>query len=129
MMDAVALERATLADVEPAITCAVAAFARDPLMHYFFRSSPSGVGAASARFFSILMRARLALGMPAVVARSGSRIVGLTMGYDTAPPDWPEELTREWDSFEAGIPGVAERFEAYERVAERFRPGVAHYYL
>jgi GNAT superfamily N-acetyltransferase len=129
MIDEVVLERATPADVERATACAAAAFAQDPLMHFFFDTSPAGVGAASERFFSILMRARLALGMPAVVARTGSGIVGLTMGYDTAPPEWPGEFTREWEAFEAGIPGVAGRFEAYERVAGRFRPEVPHYYL
>jgi GNAT superfamily N-acetyltransferase len=51
------------------------------------------------------------------------------MGYDSAPPEWPLEFTREWEVFEEGIPGVVERFEAYERVAERFRPAVPHYYL
>ena len=128
-MSAVVLSPARPEDVEPAIACAAAAFAHDPLMRFFFSTSPSGVQAASARFFSILMRARLALGMPAVVARRGEEVVGLTMGYDSAPPEWPDEYDREWGAFEAGIPGVVERFDAYERVAERFRPEVPHYYL
>ena len=129
MIEGVELHRARAADVDAATACAAAAFAEDPLMHFFFRTSPAGVRATSARFFSILLRARLALGMPATAALRDGATVGVTMGYDTAPPEWPGEFTREWEAFEAGIPGVGERFEAYERAAERFRPGVPHYYL
>jgi GNAT superfamily N-acetyltransferase len=117
------------ADVEAATACSAAAFAQDPLMHFFFAGSPVGVGAASARFFSLLMRARLALGMPTLVARRNDSVVGLVMGYDTSPPEWRDEHTREWEQFEAETPGVVNRFTSYERVADRFRPHSPHYYL
>ena len=123
------LDRATHADVEAAAACAAAAFAQDRLMQFFFASSPRGARAASERFFSILMRARLALGMPALVAREGTSVVGIAMGYDTAPGDWREDHAREWSEFESEVPGVVERFAAYESAADRFRPGSPHYYL
>jgi GNAT superfamily N-acetyltransferase len=124
-----ALEPATEADVEAACACSAAAFAQDALMHFFFAPAPMGVRAASERFFSILMRARLALGMPALVAREDGSVVGLAMGYGTAAGEWREDHTREWSEFESRVPGVAERFAAYERVADRFRPVEPHFYL
>lgn len=126
---AVIIAPASHADIERATACGAEAFAADPLMHYFFGASPHGVRAATADFFSLLMRVRLALGMPALVAREGDEIVGLVMGYDTAPPEWPGDLTREWEAFEAGIPGVGDRFEAYEGIADAHRPGSPHHYL
>jgi len=128
-MDRVAMLAATEADVPATAQCAAAAFAADPLMHFFFGGSPMGVPAASARFFELLMRARLALGMPALVARRNNAIVGVAMGYDAAPPDWPREHARAWEAFELEIPGVPERFAEYQRIAERFRPESPHYYL
>ena len=128
-MQGVEIVAATEADVEATTRCAADAFAADPLMHYFFGASPMGVRAATIRFFTLLMRARLALGMPALVARRASGIVGIAMGYDAAPPDWPEEHVRDWERFEAEVPGVVERFAAYEQVAERHRPEAPHFYL
>lgn len=125
----VTLAPAGHADIGPATACAAAAFAADPLMHYFFSASPAGVRATSAEFFTLLMRARLALGMPALVARQGDAVVGLVMGYDTAPPEWPDDLGQAWEAFERGIPGVVDRFNAYEQVADRYRPAQPHYYL
>ena len=110
MRPGIALTPAKEADVPATIECAAAAFASDPLMHFFFGASPMGVRAASARFFELLMRARLALRAPAIVARQEGAIVGVAMGYDTTPCEWPEEHTRGWERFEAEVPGVAERF-------------------
>jgi GNAT superfamily N-acetyltransferase len=123
------IEGATFRDLDAATACSASAFAGDPLMQYFFAGSPIGVQAASARFFRLLMRVRLALGMPALVGRHGDSIVGFAMGYDTSPPEWPPELVAEWDAFEAAIPGVSERFAGYERIADRYRPERPHYYL
>lgn len=117
------------ADVKLATACAAEAFAADSLMHYFFSASPRGVQAATTDFFSLLMRVRLALNMPALVAREGGEIVGLVMGYGTDPPEWPEGLQREWEAFEAAIPGVVERFDAYEGIADAHRPESPHHYL
>src|SRR5689334_17077530 len=116
-MQGVDISAASAADVDATTTCAAAAFAADPLMHFFFGGSPMGVRAATIEFFTLLMRARLALGMPALVARRESAIVGVAMGYDAVPPEWPEAHARAWERFEAGIPGVAERFGAYEQIA------------
>lgn len=128
-MQGVEISAAKEADVEATTRCAAAAFAADPLMHFFFGEAPMGLRAATVEFFTRLMRARLALGMPALVARRSSGIVGVAMGYDAAPPEWPEAHARGWEGFEAGIPGVVERFDAYEKAAERYRPEAPHYYL
>lgn len=69
-------------------------------MSYFFADHPAGRDAAAERFFSILMRARIAMGMPALVAREGDRLLGGAMGYTAEPPDWPHAYQQEWDAFE-----------------------------
>lgn len=117
-MQGVEISASTEADVEATTRCAAAAFAADPLMHFFFGEAPMGLRAATVEFFTRLMRARLALGMPALVARRESAIVGVAMGYDAAPPEWPEAHARGWEGF-----------DAYEQVAERYRPLEPHYYL
>ena len=51
------------------------------------------------------------------------------MGYSTVRPEWPRELTEEWDRFEKAIPGVAERMAIYEELATKYKPPAPHYYL
>jgi hypothetical protein len=71
-------------DVDEATRCLTAAFAADPLITYFFRSSPLGRNAACHAFFSLLLRARLALGMPVLLAKGSDAIVGAAMGIGGA---------------------------------------------
>lgn len=116
-------------DVAAAVTMLGDAFANDPLMPYFFSTSPVGVRASTMEFFSILLRARIALGMPANVLRQGNDVRGLVMGYDTSRPTWPPALTGEWRNLEAAVPGLADRLAAYEAISESFQPADPHYYL
>lgn len=116
---------ATSADVEPAVATIVAAFTGDPLISYFFREDPS----ASARFFSILLRARLALAMPAFALQQANDVLGLAMGYDASRPKWPAALTAEWDQLEADLLALPARFAAYDAVSEAHQPSEPHYYL
>ncbi len=51
------------------------------------------------------------------------------MGYNTEPPEWPAPFEREWAMIESNTPGVAERFDAYERIVTLHRPTDPHYYL
>jgi ribosomal protein S18 acetylase RimI-like enzyme len=80
-------------------------------------------------FFTLLMRARLALEMPVLVSRAGSDIQGAVMGYTTFHPPWPTDIAEEWDRFEKATPGLTERLLAYENIAETFKPSAPHYYL
>jgi ribosomal protein S18 acetylase RimI-like enzyme len=75
------------------------------------------------------MRARIALGMPVVVARDTSGIHGAAMGYATARPAWPSDLSEEWDRFESAIPGLTERMAVYDEIAAKGKPSTPHYYL
>lgn len=82
-----------------------------------------------AQFFSLLMRARLALEMPVLVARDGTQVLGAAMGYKTDRPAWPSDLAEEWDRFERSIPGLPDRIAIYDEIAEKCKPAAAHYYL
>lgn len=117
------------ADVEPVTHALAAAFDGDPLMRWFFAGHPDGPRAATRRFFTLLMRARLAIGAPVIVLEDGGEPRGLAMGYDTAPPDWPEAIDRDWADFEAQAPGLAARFDRYEAASRGFGPDGPHWYL
>lgn len=116
-------------DVGGAIEALGEAFKHDPLMRYLFRDNPDGVRAGATGFFSILLRARLALGMPAYVVRQAGGIAGAAMGYDTSRPAWPVALADECRQFEAAAPGFAERLAAYDEMCEAYQPREDHYYL
>lgn len=122
------ISAATASDLDDAVAALGAAFAGDPITGYLLGREP-GHGARVTRFFSLLMRARLALGMPVLMARDGAGIRGAAMGYATQAPPWPEALARDWDRFEQAIPGLPERLAVYDAIAERGRPPVPHYYL
>lgn len=121
------------ADIGPAVAMAARAFAQDPLMAFFFGPPAPGRGATVARFFTLLMTARVRLGAPALVLRGpegiGGGIGGLAMGYATTMPDWPPAMVAEFEAWEATIPGLTERFAAYSALADRHVPQAPHYYL
>lgn len=117
------------ADVEPAIATLGDAFADDPLMLYLFKDNPDGVRAGAMRFFTLLLKARIALDMPADILRQDGAIRGAAMGYDTSRPTWPAPLTAEWNAFEASVPGFTERLAVYEHNCEAHQPTEDHYYL
>ena len=123
------IDDATTADVEAAARALTAAFAHDALVAYFFRTHREGVGPASTRFFSLLLRLRLALGMPALVLREGDGVLGVAMGYDSERPAWPEPFASEWQRLEAETPGLAGRLAAYEALSRSHEPPAPHYYL
>lgn len=116
------------ADLEPAVSCLAAAFADDPITGFLLQAGPD-YQERLARFFSLLMGARIALGMPVLVARGTAGIEGGAMGYTTARPAWPREFTEAWDRFEAAVPGLADRMAIYDGIAEQFKPHGPHYYL
>jgi len=119
---------ASPSDLDEAVSCLATAFGQDPITGYLLQTS-SGYRERVARFLSILMRARLALGMPVFVARSSVGISGASMGYTTARPEWPRGLTDEWNRFENAVPGLPERMSMYDEVAAKYKPPVPHYYL
>ena len=51
------------------------------------------------------------------------------MGYATAHPAWPKDLTEEWDRFERAIPELPERMAIYDEIAAKAKPPAPHYYL
>ncbi len=123
------IRRAEPGDVDGAISALGEAFARDPLMLHLFRESPECARAGAEGFFSILLRARLALGMPAFVLVNDGKVQGAAMGYDADRPAWPQPLADEMQRFEAGTPGFAARVDAYGRLADAHEPAEDHYYL
>lgn len=116
-------------DVREAVAALVDAFAQDPLMLYLFQENPHGVRAGVEQFFSILLRARLALAMPAHVLQHNGAVLGAAMGYDTSRPTWPSALTDEWGVFEKRVPGFSDRLTAYEKICDAYQPREDHYYL
>jgi GNAT superfamily N-acetyltransferase len=119
---------ATSSDLDEAIDRLVAAFAHDPITGYLLQVGP-GYPERLKQFFSLLMRARIALEMPVLVARNPSGIHGAVMGYTTSPPAWPVRLAEEWDRFEQAVPGLVERMAVYDAIAAKHRPHSSHYYL
>ena len=116
-------------DVDEAVRVLVDAFAADSLMDFLFYSHPQGVATGAHSFFSILLRARIALRMPTILCRQGNRIAGVAMGYNTDPPTWPENFNDEWRTLAAQTPGFAKRLALYESIATSCVPPEPHYYL
>jgi ribosomal protein S18 acetylase RimI-like enzyme len=119
---------ATPSDLEQAVGCLSAAFAQDPITGFLLKAGP-GYQERVARFFSLLMRARMALNMPVLVARDGVSICGAAMGNATLPPSWPADLEEEWRNLETVVPGFNDRGKIYDEIAKKGKPPVPHYYL
>lgn len=119
---------ASYSDVDEVASCLASAFATDGITGYLLGTGEHYPGRVK-QFFSLLLRARIALEMPAFVSREGRVICGASMGYSTVHPEWPEDVAEEWSRFEKSIPGFTERLGVYEGIATRFRPTVPHYYL
>jgi ribosomal protein S18 acetylase RimI-like enzyme len=119
---------ASLSDLDESVGCLVPAFAQDPITGFLLQTGP-GYRERLAHFFSLLMRARLDLRMPVIVARDASGIRGAAMGYATAHAPWPSALAEEWTRFESAIPGLAQRMAIYDEISTRGKPPAPHYYL
>lgn len=119
---------ASLSELDESVRCLVTAFAQDPITGFLLQSGP-GYQERLVQFFSLLMRARLTLKMPVLVARGPSGIHGAAMGYATAHPAWPRDLTDEWDRFERAIPGLTDRMAIYDEISAKGKPRAPHYYL
>ena len=119
---------ASLSELDESVGCLVTAFARDPITGFLLQPS-AGYRERLTQFFSLLMRARIALKMPVVVARGNSGVHGAAMGYATAHPAWPKDLTEEWDRFESAIPGFTDRMAIYDEISAKGKPPAPHYYL
>jgi ribosomal protein S18 acetylase RimI-like enzyme len=119
---------ASLSEIDESVGCLAAAFAQDPITQFLLLPGPE-YQARLAQFFSLLMRARMALHMPVILARGTSGIQGAAMGYATTRPAWPDDLSKEWDRFEKGVPGLTERMAVYDEIAARGKPPGPHYYL
>jgi len=122
------VSNASLSDLDDAIGCLATAFAQDPITGFLLQTGP-GYRERVTQFFSLLMRARIALQMPAIVAKDVTGIQGAAMGYATSHPAWPPALAEEWDRFEKAIPGMTDRMAVYEGIAAGGKPPVPHYYL
>ncbi|MEO6014672.1 MAG: GNAT family N-acetyltransferase [Devosia sp.] len=98
-------------------------------MSYLFHENPEGLRAGTMEFFSILLRVRIALGMPAYVLQQDGEVLGAMMGYDSSRPAWPISFTNEWRQLEATVPSLAARLAAYDAISGAYLPSDKHYYL
>lgn len=119
---------ASLSELDESVGCLVAAFAQDPITGFLLQAG-SGYQERLAQFFSLLMRARIALEMPVVVARGSVGIHGAAMGYATKQAAWPKDLAEEWDRFENTVPELTDRMAIYDEIAAKWKPPAPHYYL
>jgi ribosomal protein S18 acetylase RimI-like enzyme len=119
---------ADTSDLDEAVRCLAAAFAEDPITGFLLQTGP-GYRERLTQFFSLLMRARIALKMPVILTRGEAGIQGAAMGYTTVHPAWPTDITEEWDRFEKATPGLTERFAIYDEIAAKGKPSAPHYYL
>lgn len=101
----------TLDHVDAAVACLVDAFADDPQVAYFFPVSPEARLPLVRDFFTILLEARLELGMPVLQLMEGNSVLGLVMGYDTCRPEWPPSQARRLSAFESVNEGLVDRFK------------------
>jgi len=116
------------ADLEDAVACLATAFADDPITGFLLQAGP-GYRERVTRFFSLLMRARIGLGMPVLLARNAAAIHGGAMGYTTERPAWPKAVADDWDQFETATPGITDRMAVYDEIAGKNKPALPHYYL
>lgn len=119
---------ASSSDADAIVACLADAFAQDPITRFLLQPDP-GYQDRLTQFFSLLLRARIELKMPVIVARGAQRIGGAAMGYSTTQAEWPSGLAEEWSRFEKGCLGFPERRAIYEEVATKFEPPDPHYYL
>lgn len=119
---------AAASDLNESVGCLAMAFARDPITGFLLQAGP-GYRDRLTQFFSLLMRARIALRMPVLVARGSTGIHGVAMGNVPTPPAWPTDLEEEWDRFEKATPGLIDRMADYDEIAARCKPPAPHYYL
>lgn len=122
------ITRATLSDVDETVSCLAAAFAEDPITGFLLRTG-SGYRERVMKFFSLLMRARIALDMPVLLARGTEGIQGAAMGYSTLHREWPGDLAKEWDRFEQATDGLTDSIAVYDGMADKGKPAAPHYYL
>lgn len=122
------IDAAAPSDVTRAVGCLAAAFAEDPITGFLLQPGPRHRERLTP-FFSLLARARIALGMPVLVARETLRIHGVAMGNTATPPPWPSDLEEEWSRLELVAPGFNDRAALYDGIAQRSKPPVPHWYL
>jgi ribosomal protein S18 acetylase RimI-like enzyme len=115
-------------DLNESVGCLAMAFSQDPITGFLLQTG-RGYQDRVTQFFSLLMRARIALKMPVLVARGTAGIHGAAMGYATVPPAWPTDLAEEWDRFEQATPGLTDRMAVYDEIAGKYKPSAPHYYL
>ena len=115
-------------DPDEAVDRLATAFAHDPITGFLLQTG-SGYRERVTQFFSMLMRARMALNMPVLVARDAAGIHGTAMGYTAVSPAWPTDIADEWDRFEKAIPGMTDRMAVYEAITAKGEPAAPHYYL
>ena len=128
ILGAMRITAAAPSDAERTVLCLAAAFATDPITGFLLQAGPSYPGRLT-RFFSLLVRARIALEMPVLVARDTAGIHGAAIGNTSAPPPWPGDLEEEWERLETAAPGFNDRAQTYDEIAQRCKPSVPHYYL
>ena len=122
------ITKAAPSDLDETIDHLATSFAHDPITGFLLQTG-SGYRERVTQFFSLLMRARIALNMPVLVARDTAGIHGAAMGYTTISPAWPTDLADEWDRFEQAIPGLTDRMAVYEAITTTGEPATPHYYL
>ena len=122
------IAKAAPSDLDVTIDRLATAFAHDPITGFLLQTG-SGYRERVTQFFSLLMRARIALNVPVLVARDTAGIHGAAMGYTTVSPAWPTDIADEWDRFEKAIPGMTDRMAVYDEIAASGKPAAPHYYL
>ena len=122
------ITKAAPSDLDEAIGCLATAFAHDPITGFLLQTG-SGYRERVTQFFSMLMRARIALNMPVLLARDTAGIHGAAMGYTTESPAWPTDIADEWDRFEKANPRMTDRLADYEAITATGEPAAPHFYL
>ena len=113
---------AVAAGIEPTVACLARAFAHDAITGCLLQAG-DGYAQRLTRFFTLLMRARVALGMPVLVGRVGAEPSAGAMGHDSTRPAWPDAIAQDRGRSEQATPGLTQRMAVYDATPWcQFRP-------
>jgi len=114
-----------------AVEVLVTAFRDYPLMRYVFSSSDDADHLEALRaMFGFSCELRFQLDWPLLGIANGGELLGIAGVTMPEEPTWPEALQRAYAQLESALSDDASRrFDAYDRLRDRYRPEMPHHYL
>lgn len=118
---------ATASDVRAIANCFAESFEGEPVNSYVFGKAETSKAQLLFDMSDLMVRAKLELAMPVLVAKNKGAIVGALAGDDASGRDWLPEYEAKWDQFEGSHAGVAQRFAEYFAISDAYKPRQPHF--